>query len=55
MAQGTERERASSAHGKIEALPASDAGLIAIAGNGPILAADLPVDLKPSEEKWLTA
>jgi hypothetical protein len=33
------------------AAPPGDAGLIAIAGNGPILAADLPVDLKQSEEK----
>jgi hypothetical protein len=31
--------------------PPDDAGLIAVAGNGPILAADLPVDLKLSEEQ----
>jgi hypothetical protein len=31
--------------------PPGDAGLIAIAGNGPILAADLPADPEPSEEK----
>jgi hypothetical protein len=31
--------------------PPGDAGLIAIADNGPILAADLPADPEPSEEK----
>jgi hypothetical protein len=31
--------------------PPGDAGPIAAVGNGPILAADLPVDLKPSEEQ----
>jgi hypothetical protein len=31
--------------------PGGDAGLIAIAGNGPILAADLSADPEPSEEK----
>jgi hypothetical protein len=37
--------------GKSKPCPPGDAGLIAIGGNGPILAADLPVDPEPSEEK----
>jgi hypothetical protein len=31
--------------------PAGEAGLIAVAGDGPILAADLPADAESSEER----